>query len=297
MATAARNTIRNVSIALLSAGGVATLYRTRMSRTAPLLRVIEFHDLHDARRFADILTYVRRHYHVVTPEECFGNELDSSRVNVLVTFDDGYASWIHIALPVISSLAIKSLFFVSSGLLDAHDNERTRERYVEDRLLITPRETLSWDGLRVLRHAGHTIGGHTVSHSRLSTLQEHELRAEIADDKKRIEAMLDTPITAFAYPFGEHTPQTERFVRQAGYTHAFSNAPRFATLDFPMCIPRAPIDEAASIAALRHAVEGGCDVYESMKAVLGVRRAKMAFNAASRWARHRIGQDGSTFPR
>ena len=281
MARAIKKTISRVAIALLTAGGLTSLYRMRVRNLAPLLRVIEFHDLQDAGRFSHILTFVKTHYHVVTPGECFSRKLDASRINVLVTFDDGYASWINVALPVLSALDIKALFFVNSGLLDVHGDEAARDRYIKDRLLIAPRETLSWNDLRALSCSGHTVGGHTTSHSRLSTLPDHELRAELENDKKRIEKMLETEITAFAYPFGQHTIRSERFLRDAGYTHAFSNEARFAMLDNPLRLPRLPVDEAISITVLQYTIEGGCDTYEMMKALLGIKRMRIASNVAT----------------
>ena len=264
MASVIKTTLRSAAIALITAGGFSGLYRMRAGRSAPLLRVLNFHDVPDIVRFANILDVIRSQYHVVTPEACFSQCFDPSRVNILITFDDGYASWIEVAQSLMSPLDIKALFFVNSGLLDAHGDEAARRRYVKDRLLISPRETLSWDGLRALHAAGHTIGGHTTSHPRLSTLQQHELHAEIIQDKRRIETMLHTEITTFAYPFGEHTLRVEMCLRYAGYKHAFANEPCFATLDHPLHMTRMPIEETDSIMDLRHAVEGSCDVYENM---------------------------------
>lgn len=267
--TAVKTTLRDLSIALCAAGGLSTLYRARARREGPLLRVLVFHDVQDPKGFLDTLVFIKRHYHVVTPEECFGNKLDASRINVLITFDDGYASWTDVCLPILSSLNIKGLFFVCSGLLDAHDDEAARARYVKERLFVpSPPATLSWEGLRALHHAGHTVGGHTATHPRLSGLQRHEQRAEIADDKERIETVLQTPITAFAYPFGEFTSHAEQVVHELGYAHAFSTEERFATPARRARIPRLCVEDAMSSVALRRWVEGGHDVYTGIKGAI-----------------------------
>ena len=259
--------------------GVAKLYRMRVGKSAPLVRVLNLHDVAQVDRLADMLRFLRAHYHVVGPEECFRKELDPKRINVLVTFDDGYASWVNVVLPALSSLHIKALFFVSSGLLDVHGDEAARDRYVKERLLISTRETLSWNGLRALQCAGHTIGGHTTSHARLSLMQQHELRAEVANDKRQIETMLGTQLKAFAYPFGEHATRIESIVRDAGYTYAFCNKARFARFDSLLRIPRLFVEDDTSIAELKHGIEGGCDVYERMKTLVRVTSAKTTFEA------------------
>lgn len=264
--TAAKTTLRNLSITLCAAAGLSRLYRARARREGPLLRVLVFHDVQAAKGFLDTLVFIKRHYHVVTPEECFGNRLDAARINVLITFDDGYASWTDVCLPILASLNIKALFFVCSGLLDTHGDEAARARYVRERLFVPSLpQTLSWEGLRALHQAGHTVGGHTLTHPRLSALKRHEQRAEIAVDKARIEAVLQTPITAFAYPFGEFTSHAEQAVQELGYAHAFSTEERFATPARRRRIPRLCVEDSMSSMALRRWVEGGHDVHTGIK--------------------------------
>jgi peptidoglycan/xylan/chitin deacetylase (PgdA/CDA1 family) len=67
------------------------------------------------------------------------------------------------------------------------------------------------------------IGGHTLSHPRLSQLPTDMQRVEIAGSKARLEEVLGRSITAFAYPFGTHRDfnrSSVHAVREAGYTSA-----------------------------------------------------------------------------
>jgi len=67
------------------------------------------------------------------------------------------------------------------------------------------------------------VGGHTLSHPRLSHLPPERQRVEIAGSKTRLEEVLGRPVTAFAYPFGTHRDfdrDSVRAVRAAGYTSA-----------------------------------------------------------------------------
>ncbi len=47
------------------------------------------------------------------------------------------------------------------------------------------------------------IGGHTVSHPQLSRLEAGEVLREMADNRRRLEGLLDRPVRHFAYPYGD----------------------------------------------------------------------------------------------
>jgi peptidoglycan/xylan/chitin deacetylase (PgdA/CDA1 family) len=61
---------------------------------------------------------------------------------------------------------------------------------------------MSWDEARAMRDAGMAIGGHTVTHPVLGSLDEDEQRAEIAGCRERIAAELEEPMRWFSYPVG-----------------------------------------------------------------------------------------------
>lgn len=57
--------------------------------------------------------------------------------------------------------------------------------------------------LRILaRHPLASIGGHTTSHPALATLDNSSARAELADNRKYLENLLQLPIRHLAYPYG-----------------------------------------------------------------------------------------------
>ncbi|HSI36507.1 MAG: polysaccharide deacetylase family protein [Phycisphaerae bacterium] len=71
-----------------------------------------------------------------------------------------------------------------------------------------------------------TVGAHTVTHPRLSAIPVEEQAREIAESKRRIEAVTGKPVTTFAYPFGgpaDQTDDTVRCVREAGFEAALVN--------------------------------------------------------------------------
>ena len=68
------------------------------------------------------------------------------------------------------------------------------------------------------------IGAHTVNHPRLSALSPEHRQREIADGRSALEAVVERPVTAFAYPHGgldDVGPGTPGQVRDAGFRAAY----------------------------------------------------------------------------
>jgi peptidoglycan/xylan/chitin deacetylase (PgdA/CDA1 family) len=88
---------------------------------------------------------------------------------------------------------------------------------------------MNWDQVRALKKAGHTIGGHTLSHPNLAQVPEAEARAEIRGCKQRLEERLGEPIQHFSYPhpaLNPHwSPQTFQITREAGFRSAVLTTP------------------------------------------------------------------------
>jgi peptidoglycan/xylan/chitin deacetylase (PgdA/CDA1 family) len=85
----------------------------------------------------------------------------------------------------------------------------------------------------------HSIGSHTVHHLLLPAHAPALQRAEIRDDKRALERILEQPVTAFAYPYGERTRETIELARQAGFAYGFSTRPGLVRpWDDPLDLPR-----------------------------------------------------------
>lgn len=80
---------------------------------------------------------------------------------------------------------------------------------------------LSWDQLRdVAKDKFATIGSHTVTHPRLSTLPAERVAAEMSGSRERLSSELGHAIEDIAYPFGSPTecgPREFALAREAGY--------------------------------------------------------------------------------
>lgn len=90
-------------------------------------------------------------------------------------------------------------------------------------------QSISVDELRLLAGSNRvTIGAHTVTHTRLSSLPLDRQREEITTSGKQLEGWLDREIPVFSYPFGrrcDYTKETVSLCREAGFTKAAANFP------------------------------------------------------------------------
>lgn len=102
------------------------------------------------------------------------------------------------------------------------------------------------------------VGAHTVTHPRLSDLDIGEQEREIAGGKAALEAVLDRPVTAFAYPYGgrdDYDAVSVATARRVGFTSACANvAGRVRRRSDPFELPRVhvPDGDGEALARLLH---------------------------------------------
>ena len=165
-------------------------------------------------RFARQMTWLRRMgYRVISLEELVKSRrewrLPPAR-SVVITMDDGYADNYALALPVLRRQAIPATLFVVSRTVGERNNW-SRGDELEGRPLV------SWTDLRALRDAGVGIGAHTRTHPRLPTLRLQEAESEIVGSRTDLERALETPVTMFAYPYGEFDETAQAMVERNGF--------------------------------------------------------------------------------
>jgi peptidoglycan/xylan/chitin deacetylase (PgdA/CDA1 family) len=121
---------------------------------------------------------------------------------VVITFDDGWINQYRHALPVLRKFGYTATFFVFTNPIGRDD------RFV------------TWDQLREMQRAGMTIGSHGWTHPHMKSLAPKDLQREVDGSRRTLRQQLNAPVDFFAYPFGEHPPDVEAAVRNAGYRAA-----------------------------------------------------------------------------
>jgi peptidoglycan/xylan/chitin deacetylase (PgdA/CDA1 family) len=133
----------------------------------------------------------------------------------LITFDDGYLSTLHHALPVLQKYECPAIVFVPTdyvGGTNAFD------------LGIEPDERIcDWNDLRKLEAGGVSVQAHSRSHPHLSRLSPDAVREELTSSKRKLEEQLGISVDLLAYPYGDHGNPvlTGTFLAELGYLAAF----------------------------------------------------------------------------
>jgi peptidoglycan/xylan/chitin deacetylase (PgdA/CDA1 family) len=134
----------------------------------------------------------------------------------LLTFDDGYRSMRHIALPLLRSFGYPSVLFVPVGYIGSTNG------FDAD---VEPEEPIcDWDDLEELQCGKVSIQSHGVTHRRLSTLDDAQLRYEVEHSKLAIENRMGHAVKIFSFPYGDagREPRiTATMLREGGYSAAF----------------------------------------------------------------------------
>src|SRR3954452_16636373 len=128
------------------------------------------------------------------------------------------------APPVPRPTTIVSLTFADG--LASHRTAMTMMRahgmvgtfYIIPDLVGTSPYYLPWPDVHAVADAGNEIGGHTLHHVDLTTVDPGTARAEVCGSRSALLAQGFSPVTSFAYPDGETDPTVEQIVRECGYS-------------------------------------------------------------------------------
>lgn len=88
---------------------------------------------------------------------------------------------------------------------------------------------MTWEQVRALRKAGHTIGAHTLSHPNVAQVSAGEARSEIVESKRLLEERIGEAVEDFSYPHPALNPcwstRTLEITREAGFKSAVLTTP------------------------------------------------------------------------
>jgi peptidoglycan/xylan/chitin deacetylase (PgdA/CDA1 family) len=131
----------------------------------------------------------------------------------VLTFDDGYQDFHSEACPILEEFGFNATVFLVAGRMGNLSNWAGQEGARSGLLL-------SWAEARDLARRGFVLGSHTLSHPRLSLLDDRSAEKEIQDSKALLQDRLDMQIDFFSYPYSVSDARIERLVESAGYTAA-----------------------------------------------------------------------------
>lgn len=212
------------------------------------LRVLLYHDIapKDYPVFAEQLRWLARRWTFVSPDQ-FSAMLSGHEPilgqNLLITFDDGFLSNREVAEKILNPLGIRALFFVVSDFVGIGNKIEARQ-FIADHIYpcADPKKmpphwsNMGWSDLEALLAQGHSLGGHTQTHSRLSQLDDLDLEREIVGSADTIALRLGTPVEHFAYTFGDVASFNQRamLIARSRYRYIYSGV-RGDNVDHATC--------------------------------------------------------------
>ncbi|MGH7277106.1 MAG: polysaccharide deacetylase family protein [Candidatus Rokuibacteriota bacterium] len=189
-----------------------------------LVPVLVYHDigpqpkgrmLIGVQTFAEQMRYLKTNgYRVVSLREFYdfiSTNRQLPRKAVVLTFDDGYKSFVQYAYPILKDLGFTATLFVYTDYVGAG------------------RKALGWDDLIRLAREGFQIEGHSKTHSDLRRRRDES----DAEHAQRVRTEMELPQRLFrqrfgqasrflAYPYGAVDAAVIQGARDQGYVAAFT---------------------------------------------------------------------------
>ena len=170
--------------------------------------------------FRSQITYLRRRHHVISLREFLAANAEGRQLpdySVVLTFDDGYRSFLTVA-PLLLNHNLPATLFLVTGMM--------RQEDVGPESMQEHAERLSWTEVQTLdQHDIFDFGSHTCSHPSLNSLAskaiDHELRASLNEIRGKVKSV----VPALAYPNGAYSGLSIQKIAAAGYACALTIDP------------------------------------------------------------------------
>lgn len=132
---------------------------------------------------------------------------------VCLTFDDGYASVVETAWPLLRKRGMPaSLFVVPDYLAGGRTFSWDRGDVTRDEFRLATSDEL------VLAHRdGLHLGSHTMTHPWLPGLSDADVERELRESREVISDLVGETVTTLAYPTGGWNPRVREAAARAGY--------------------------------------------------------------------------------
>lgn len=136
----------------------------------------------------------------------FDKSIPVPKNSIIITFDDGYEDFYVNVLPVIKQDGFKVVLALPTGLVG-------NPGY------------LTWDEISQGASNGIEIINHTWSHANMASGNTSVIQREITTADNQLNAQGYNKNKAFVYPYGGYSDYAMNFLKEKGYTLAFTTAP------------------------------------------------------------------------
>lgn len=133
--------------------------------------------------------------------------------NIAITFDDGYLDNYEYAYPILKKYNIPFCIFIATDFMileKMNDQNGDIPMMGANILSVLAKDVLC------------TIGGHTISHIKLTNFPKDQQKCEICKSVQLLEKVVKKPIEYFAYPYGSYDNVTLTIMNQINIKMAFA---------------------------------------------------------------------------
>jgi peptidoglycan/xylan/chitin deacetylase (PgdA/CDA1 family) len=166
------------------------------------------------KRFSAQMWFLKRFgYNVVSLDQAAAALFEGQPLSgrpVVLTFDDGYRNFLDYAFPVLCRHRFPATVFLVTGRI-GQDSDWVRRAGRQAAPLMSVAE------IRDLSTRGIGFGAHSVTHPRLSQIEPARMRDEVQSSKAQLEAILQSPVAHFCYPYGDYDAAVRDAVANAGF--------------------------------------------------------------------------------
>ena len=178
---------------------------------------------------------------------------------ILITFDDAYDDLTTYAFPVLRERKFKATVFVPTAYL-GQSNIWDQRRGSPSIALMNAETIREWAAKSI------EFGGHSRTHLELDNIDTTTLDDEIAGNREDLEKIIDAPVVAFAYPYGNHNPEVRKATGRS-FRLAFTTEDGMNTLGTDLLrLHRTMVKPGQSMVDFASRVRFGHSILEDMKA-------------------------------
>jgi len=122
---------------------------------------------------------------------------------IILTFDDGYASFYTKAVPILKQYGFSAVNFLVTDYINGYNH-------------------LAWEEINKLQAQGFDFQSHTLSHAFLTRINTIKAKNELKKSKQILQNRLNKQINWLAYPYGDYNQKIIKIAKQAGYKGALT---------------------------------------------------------------------------
>lgn len=167
--------------------------------------------------FLQLILYLQVHYRIVSLSQAV-ELLRSGEIHVptvALTFDDGYADNFLCLRAVANETGIPATLFITTHQVE------TQKEFRHDLIKgMTGFLPLTWDQIQYWSTRGIEFGSHTRTHMDCGTPDSEKLRDEIIGSRDDLESHLGTPVSLFAFPYGQRKNMSSEAMQLAASTYS-----------------------------------------------------------------------------